>query len=526
MGYMGNKVSMYLGQMGIMTDLPPGDIPSGALIDAKNITLERGIVQKAPGTLIYNTSHVLDSGIVAMFDWWPSPHLQRLIVATSNGSIYRDIGDRTFTSATPITTGLGVLTPNTIFIEGGLEAQGEDKKLFFFSNGLRQIKVLAGDGLSFSDIADPAADWTSPNFPTIGLVHRNRLWAFMEQAAYASDTANHENFLTNNLIQYIYPGEGGKIMGAYVYKGRLFVFKEGGFVYYLDESDSDSSNWYWKKLISNFGLASPNGIFQALDDLIVVNDTGTLTSYAATDAFGDIESADLMRNMQMEGFLRNNFSLSGLSEAHAIYYAAKKQAFITYRSSYSNSNDMLWVIDVNKQNPSITYWLKGSPQCLAMRKSSHGISRPIYGSLDGYVHQMDYEDRLEGSASFTGSFQTKHEDFRGVDSNMANQQKHFDFLWLEYIAEGNWTVSVDVFIDGVFRETVSVPMQAQGNYLDEFLLDTDYLAQRVTQSNPVPLHGTGRRISFKIYNSGSNQSFQISSVTVGFRVGSDGSSKL
>ena len=123
-----------------------------------------------------------------------------------------------------------------------------------------------------SEIASPAADWVSPNYPTVGVIHRNRLWAFMKQRAYASDTGNHENHLSNNLTQAIFPGEGGSVIGAFVFKGRLFAFKEGGFVYYLNDDDPDSDNWNWLKLASNFGLSSPHGILQALDDMIAVNE--------------------------------------------------------------------------------------------------------------------------------------------------------------------------------------------------------------------------------------------------------------
>lgn len=80
------------------------------------------------------------------------------------------------------------------------------------------MQVLSGDSATMSEIASPAADWVSPNYPTVGVIHRNRLWAFMKQRAYASDTGNHENHLSNNLTQAIFPGEGGSVIGAFVLK--------------------------------------------------------------------------------------------------------------------------------------------------------------------------------------------------------------------------------------------------------------------------------------------------------------------
>jgi hypothetical protein len=234
MSYSGNIATIPLGQIGLLTDLPPGEIARGALIKATNVSFETGLITKAPGSLRYNTQ-VLPAGIVAGIDWHPDVVTQRLIVACSNGSIYRDIGDRLFSGAVAITSGLGTLTPRSKFVEGGGETAGRDKKLFFFSGGAAQLKVLEGDGVEFTTINNPAADWTTPNFPTCGLVHRNRLWAFMKSRAYASDSGDHENFTSNYLTQAIFPGEGGDISGAFVFKGRLFAFKQGGFVYYLED---------------------------------------------------------------------------------------------------------------------------------------------------------------------------------------------------------------------------------------------------------------------------------------------------
>lgn len=526
MAYSGVTAPITLGQLGLHTDMSPSDLPPNALIEAKNILLSNGMCQKAPGTLIYNTNDQLDSGIVALHDWWPNTVQQRTIALTDTGKIYRDIGDRTFTSATAITTGLGAPTPNSMFIEGGQETSGRDKKLFLFTDGLNQVKVLTADGTSFSDIGNPAADWATGNYPRVGLVHRNRLWAFAGQNAYASNTGDYEDFTASFLQQAIFPGEGGDILGAVVFKGRLFAFKEGNFVYYLDDSASDSSTWFWRKLSNNFGIAAPNALVQSLNDLLAGNSSGTITSYMATDTLGDIESADLLRSANMEQYFRANFSTSGVKFMHAHYYEAKKLLFFTGRSTYKTSNDMLLVIDMNTQTPRITTWIKGTPQCLAQYRDINGILRPMYGSADGYVHRMDYEDRLEGSTAYEGAFRTAYTDFRFVDPTLVHKQKHFDHLWIEFAEEGNHNVSIDVFIDGRFIETITTSMNIEGTYLDTFLLDTDRLAERTTQSSALPLHGSGRRISFRVYNSGSNESFKIASMTVGFRPGQDGATKF
>lgn len=525
MGYTGEQITIPLGQYGILSDLAPSDIPPNGLIDARNISLVRGLVEKAPGTLKYNATP-LSAGIVGLTEYRPNDAAKRYIAACSDGTIYRDTGDRLFGGGTAIATGLGTLTPNCQFVVAGQETISADRKLFFFSEGLNQLKVLTADGTTFRDVTTPASDWTGINYPKVGVLHRSRLWAFSRQFAYASATGDHEEFVTGAIFQTIFSGEGGDIRGAFVFKGRLFVFKDEGFVYFLDDTDTNSSNWFWRKLSSSFGLSGPHAVLDALNDMIAGNTTGSLTSYAATDAFGDIESADIFRNAQMEGWLRDNTSQSGLEYQHAIYYAEKKQAFFTYRSTYKTNNDMLMVLDINKQGPRITSWIKGTPQCLALYTDKYNVQRPMYGDASGYVQLMDYEDRLEGGTAYEGSFQLAHTDFRFAEPSLAHKQKHFDFLAVEFAPEGDWNVSCDVYMDGVFKETLSFEQQINQKYLDSFTLDTDRLAQANTFTVTRPLRGTARRISFKFYNSGSNQSFQIASITVGLRASGEQANKF
>lgn len=523
MAYTGEIAHIPLGQLGLLTDVPPGEVPRGALIFANNVSFETGLITKARGSLRYN-SQVLPAGVVGLFDWWPDTVTQRLIAACTDGKIYRDIGDRLFSGAVSIASGLGSLTPKCVFVEAGGETASRSKKLFFFS-GTTQVKVLTGDGTSFSTISNPAADWVTPNFPTVALVHRNRLWAFMGQRAYASDTGNHENNTSNNLTQNIFPGEGGSIIGAHVFKGRLFAFKEGSFVYYLDDSDTDSDNWNWRKLSSNFGLASSHGIIEAVNDLIAVNESGSPISYNATNALGEIESADVLRLLQIEEFFRNSTSLSGVNVMHALYYEHKKQAFFTWRRSYQTNNDTLFHIDFNRESPRAAFWSKDHADCLAVRKDINKIQRPIYGSYDGYVYLMDQEDRLVGGSSYTGEFKIGHTDFRFLDEKIAHRNKLFDYLAVEFLPQGTWNLDVDVYLDGTFSETIQFAMDVRDDGLDSFTLDTDPLGREETQTIQKPLHGSGRRISFRCKQSGSNQNFAIASLTVGFRMSAEQASR-
>lgn len=517
--YVGGEYSVSLGQLGLMTDMSPSDIPPNALIGAWNVVLSDGRIAKAPGALVYN-SVALDSGIAAVFDWWPSTIVQRMICATELGNIYRDNGLGTFSynggdplNETPL-IGVG---PNSMFVAGGSEEPGNDRKLFFLSFGQNPIQVLVGDGSAVVPISNPNVDWATTKFPKCGVIHRNRFFVFSGQFAYASHTDDHEDFTGSSaLTQPIFPGEGGDICGSFVYKGRLFAFKDGDFVYWLDDSSTDSDDWVWLKIASNFGLSAPNAIVEALDDMFSGNSTGTVTSFAATNSLGDVAAGDIFSIAQMEGYLRGTSSKVGTGYQHAIYYPEKKLAFFTYRSAYYTYNDMLVVIDVNKSaqvGPRVYFWQKGRPQCLGLRKDATNIQRPMYGSSDGKIYLMDREDRLEGAASYTGEFQTPY-----VNCGIPEKNKLFDYLAIEYIPEGTHSLSCDYFIDGKYIDTITFSMaQYVSPVLNTFLLDTNRLAQASPETGKRKLAGSGRAISFRFRQAGANESFQLVKYTIGFR---------
>lgn len=516
--YQGVTAQIPLGTLGVMSDQAPGQIPATALIKAFDVDFGPGYIQKAPGSLRYNTN-ALSSGITALIDYWPNVTTQRLFVATADGKIYRDIGDKLFGLSVPVKSGLGVLSPFSQFVIGGAEIAGNPKKLFFFSNGLNQVQVLNNDASVFNLISNPASDWVTPNFPKVGIIHRNRLWAFMFNRYYASETGNHENFTdVSTLTGTVGPGDGGDTIAVAIYKGRMLVFKEGDVVYYLDDTDSSATNWFFTKLGDGFGVASPHAIAQVLDDLLVGNNTGSVTSYKAVQAFGDIQSGDIFRQAKVNQFYRERTSYSGYPYMQTLWYPEKHLCMFTARTMFGVKNNAIIALDLQSPDaPRYSLWRKDSADCLALRKDINNIRRPMYGAADGYVYLMDKEDRLVGTSAYTGEFETPHLDFRYIDPSFTERNKVFDFLGVTFQEEGNHNLSVDIYIDGKFSQTVTYSQTIGTNYLGAFVLGTNKLGVEDEKTLWRPIKGSGRRIAFRCYNSGSNENFKVSHLTVGFQ---------
>lgn len=317
----------------------------------------------------------------------------------------------------------------------------------------------------------------------------------------------------------VFPGEGDGLLSAYVYRGLLFLFKKPFGAYVIDGTDPDTQNWTITRYSDAFGVASPHSILQILGDLVAGNSNGSITSLQASQKFGDFEAGDVLQNAKVEEYIRSQIDFTGLPFSQAIYYPEKKIAMFTGQSSTTLLRDRILAIDVARDNPRIYLINKDQPNCLTLRKDLQGISRPIYGDVNGFVYLMDQPTYSVDGNSYLGEFQTAYIDFSQVDPTLAGKNKIFDFLEVNYVPTGNNNFYVDVYIDGEFRQTVSFT-QTLGVALDTFILDVNELAGDPSGNrNRKPLSScTGSKISFRFYNNSPNEAFQIERLVVSFRL--------
>jgi hypothetical protein len=636
MGYTGTTAPIPMGEAGLFTDAPQSVIPVNAAIVANNVTLYNGKLLKSPGSTRYNASQALSSEIVALFDWWPTASTQRLIAATSDGHVYRDTGDATFSSgtalgvvetqkivfssipdsgsvtfsfnsvstavglsvtsattaafmqtnlrtipalancevsgtmaagflvvmygtvgnqpmlttsantlltgATPVTftftevaqggASLGTLTPDTHFCSGGAEVSGNSRKLFMFSS-TAQVKVIQADGTALRDMLHPAADWAS-NFPTFGVIYQGRMVCFGNandrHRLYISKFNDHEDFTTTatdgtGAASFsIFSGEGDGIVSAIVYKGALLLFKQpfGIYIFQWNGGDlGDPTNFSIDRFSDSFGIASPHATQIALDDLMSGDNSMSVKSLKATNAFGALEAGDYFALAKVRDHIRQNLDGSGLSHMHSLYYPEKEILYFTGRASTTSTHqDRLIQINLSGQTPRISVETKDQPTCLALRRDSNKIQRPIYGAADGYVYLMDQTTRNVANTAYVGEFQTPFSDLSYLDGSLADKTKLFDFLQVTFTATGNWSFYVDVYIDGAFKETVQF-RQGSLATLDSFTLDVSRLANLLPQQIRNPLHCSGKTISLRIYNGNLNETFNVERLVLGFRVGGE-----
>jgi hypothetical protein len=526
MGYTGTSIPIPLGELGLQTDSPMTSLPPNALLKANNVSLYSGRIEKTRGTIKYNTVALPSPEIVAVNDYFPTTADQRLIAVTSDGKIWRDTGDGTFSSNTPIEDLATAVSTDTHIVSGGQEESGANKKLFILT-GAAQIQVIDGDAAVTADISGPSADWASANFPTFGLIYQGRLFV-MNSAAdphriYGSSLADHEDFATGSPPTFsIFPGEGDGILCAAVYRGLMFIFKKPFGVYILDGRNPDPVNWTTQKYSDSFGVDSPHSVLQVLTDLIAANSFGSYTSLQASDQFGDFEAGDILANHLVEDYIRSIFNSDGIPFSQCVYYPEKKVAYFTGQASSTDTRNQMVVMDVARNQLRFTVDTKERPNCIALRKDSQNIQRPMYGDKEGFVWLMDKPTYNRDSQPYIGEFQTAYTDFSFASSELGGKNKLFDFLEMNYVATGNNPFYVDVYVDGSLRQTL-VFQQNYGAVLDSFILDVDTLAGDPAGSSNRKrlLSCAGKRISFRVYNNSFNEAFKVERMIVSFRVSAE-----
>jgi hypothetical protein len=545
MAYNGIIQTIMFGQGGLQTDDPHTQIPPSNLVRAINCSYEGNKLGKAPGAIRFNSSP-LSSGVVGACDWWPTDIAQRLIAVTADGNVWRIVDKYTQSLVlNPTDTSTNTLQVNNAvsLVQCGNETGTNPKKLMIFT-GNNVPQLISGDATTRTDIPLPALDWLtngagsapSQNQPTAGILHNNRVWAWGNRnnphQLYASNPLNHGDFQTLNEATFwpVYPGEHQAILGCYVFKGRLFIGKYPFGIYYLDDSDPSYANWVIRKYTDSWGFASSHAGVEALNDLLIANSYGTITSATAVLNYGGFDMADLLVNTRTANYVRDYMNPLGNLSRQGIYYEKKKQVFFSYRSTASTYNDQLLYIDYSnpQQTPKIAWWNHLQPNCLFLRRDVNYVPRPWYGANDGYLYMMDQKNDDVAGNAYTMDIMTPAIDFvqdqqsvMALPGQLGEINKFFDFLELTIECTGKWNLSCDVFLDGKFSRTIQFT-QSKLHGTNEFQLNADRTYDGFPFQIRKKLYGRGKRIAFRFYSSGLDQNITLLRGQVYFRIGSQG----
>lgn len=530
--YRGMVHTIDFGMSGLRTDDPETQMNDTDLKRATNVSYEGNKLSKCPGSHRFNMT-ALSAGIVSAFDWWPNDVTQRQITVTRDGLVWRMVDP--YNQAVVLSSGSGPtnlqVTNQTLLVSGGAESATFNRKLFVLT-GNNPIQVISGDAIVRYTISKPSADWSGVNQPFGGIIHRSRLWCWgnrnNKHGLYGSNPADHEDFQTFGgaaINMQVGPGEFEGILTCSVFNGQMMIFKYPRGVYYLNDQSPDYTQWSIQKYSDSFGAASMHSSTFVLNDMLIANAYGSITSYNAAQYYGGsstaFDMADVLLNTRNSKFVRENMSPKGNLDRHGVYYDYKKQAFFSYRTSSGVLNNSILCIDYGgpDQKPKISWFDKDQPNCLYMKKDDNLIPRPCYGSEDGFIYLMDQRDRDVGGNAYQAEFLTPHIDFKNPQvPTLTEMNKIFDFLEFTIEENGEWSLNVDVFIDGKFSETI-VFSQSNSRGTNKEMTNVDRTYDGAPRQVRRKMNGFGKRVALRGYNNGKNQNFTVLRAQIYFRPG-------
>lgn len=520
-----------MGTMGQYTDAPHSRIPPTAVVRADNATFYNDCVEKDFGSMRWNQSAILPFGVVQGYDFWPDEHTQRVVTVLSDGSVYRFRNPASFDLVSALGTAPVKLktTRYVTLAQAGAEDVNRQRKLFIFT-GTDPVQVITGDGMTRANISRGASDWTGSSHPFKGISFRNFLFAFGNRnnphGIYASSGGDHEDFTTTPLNFQVFPGEGEFLIDGFVFRNRLYVTKYPTGVYYLVDTDTDRTNWYFAKLSEDFGSGSPHSAINIPDDVLIQNNFGSVTSMKAALIFGDVTTSDLFHQVGIKNFSDGEVIKETANYVQALYYADRKRALFSWRNPGSSTPNRICNFDFKKENqpPRVSWSTKDQPNCLFTIKDSTKVPRACYGAF-GYIYQLDSLNRWVGDTLGLTLQQSYAMDVRTPNMDLSSPQnptdgtenKIFDFLEIEYLPSGKWDLLVDIFIDGKFSQTVAFDMSSGRSELDSFVLDHSTTAAECPLSTRKPIKGTGKKIQLRFYNSNAGENVQLVKASIYYK---------
>lgn len=532
-------IALRLGDFGGNFSRNPRRIPSAALIEAEGVTFYDNSIRKEPGTVLLDQNTSAPSGnriIGGIIDWQPSPTKQRITHWVSNGGLYSTDTDLSDIDALLSTQLFGFGSISVQMIQAGNELASGNRKLFVFT-GAGLPYYLDGDTKD-ATAPTPPADWSGGEYPTFGVLHNNRLWAGGNTSdphrIYASDPDDHSDWSEANadtLDFGVGTGVGDRLWAGLSFKGILFLWKNPKGVFWLDDTDINSLGWRVQKLTDSIGCApSPKAVLQADDFIIFMAADATFHILRATTQ-GGVAIEPLSEPMEIDSFLAENVNRSRLFEVESVWYSRERLATFAVPSATEGTHiRLMFDFKTTEQSflPRFSYSFRDDVEALSVRRDpSTQVEIPVFGDSDGNIIIMEQEERTATTGAYEQKARTPNDDFASLDPRLANRNKNFRFIELEYIPQTATTLTVTVFIDGAERQTISMALEAGGFVLDTNTLGTDALQAALSGDALKTCRrelrvGAGRRISLRFSNSTALEDANITNVYIGYEAGDEG----
>ena len=515
-------VEIEAGRHGMFAVANQNRIPSGGLVVLKNATLGDFTWRAGGGAAKLGVTAGATISARAGIDYWPTAALQRNIIAGNDGSVRKDDGlGASWTVLVTTMTTAGAVPHLSV---AGAEAAGNARKVFYM-DGVNLPRALAADGTVMTTLISTNVDWAGANQPRWSCPHQGSNWAGgnanAPHTAYKSLATDHADFQTTpyRLICGPLPNQQYTV-GALSYKGGLLVFCYPVGVYFINTStDPSSANWFPVQ-VAIPGAGGPRCFCQVEDDVIWVDPAGQWHSLAVASAGQDkasIRASDISYR-KLGSWGSTNMALAQLPYADLIYYSDRQEVMLSYAPIGQTAKTARLHLDMNNRAEVGENWItwdRDRNEALYLRVKTGGREIPAMMDNVGQVWELDQAARTKDGGPYTWEFKLQDTDFAQSNPKWAGRWKNLRFVQVEAQATGpGASLALQVWLDGVHRQTITIPIPATGSTLPQVLPFTLGAAGFV-MSRPRRLYGRCRRLSLRGEIVAAGTDVHISKLVVG-----------
>lgn len=443
-------------------------VPIGGLIKLRNATFEDRTWRTGGGADLFGTAIGAGVSCLAATDYWPDINTQRTLIAGSNGQVYKDNGLGTSWTSLVTLPSSGNIVPG--FAIGGQEESGKDKKAFYFDR-INSVRVLSANGATMTVLANPPADWAGANQPAIIAPHQGYMWGGGNMNAphilYRTKRVDHEDYANSSspgvtfIIAVGPTGNEQRIVNLLSFKGGLLCWKFPEGLYFIDTRDATPANWFALR-IGTAGGAGPGCAAVVGTDVLYVAPDGSWHSVTATQTTGLVRADDITVKKLGPSWLADAIYGERLPWAQMVYDERALEVCLAHASVGSGKNDRRLHMDLSALEQGGENWIEWDrdvSEALFMRQVNK-VLRPAIADDAGQVWNIARQNRDKNGAAYEFEWWMADTDFGEVAPQFKGKKKNLRWLKVEHDSRSDATHTIEVWRDGVFRQTLTLSLTA------------------------------------------------------------------
>lgn len=521
MGYKGQTFQIPCSRGGLNHNQNIDEIPPEAMVHpSRNLNLHRGGREPRGGTSLVNASAYSGTPrMMGLFDYTLINGNQFIMAAGGDGTLYKD--DTTDIADT--TLGTNKITSMVAY-----------NNLLYVSNGHDNLRTWNGTDANTTSITNDPTDWSGGSMPTQLIIHGSgnsvRMWAlgcannpntlYVTPSAGGAAAVGDFDFSNGNIVLFhIDTVDGHGLKGAVVFGDRLIVFGHHQ-SYVIDDTDTNIANWGYKESQWWGGAASHRLIVRVPNDIVCMDEDGTIYSVSAAESYGDYKRASLTRPARVDEWIKEFIDLSKIDQFHATYNPVLRA--IDFFMVYSGQTEVTMALRYFTDRGPEEGWLPQDNQdansgysasTSALVRAGTGDFQVYTGDYSGNIWKLEQANKNDNSNAYYAGFKTAN-----LAYDDPRRTKKYAKGRVVMQPKGSFDLQVKTWIDGVVLDTETVSMSGTGGLMDSFTLGTSLLGGNEIIDDSFAIGNVGKRIQQEFFNSSVNESFFVSKILTDHKI--------